>query len=127
MLVCLCSMIVLLVYQTVLRLQAKPTAACGEVRWDPHDGCLIHAAKNRDGNNGIMDVFCHHLFGGTSLSMITVSCFIYQKSKLQICPLYRFSETKPQMVLVPRDVNIGFQGLAALIQGQIYNPERVSR
>ena len=30
-------------------------------------------------------------------------------------------ETKPQMV--PRDLNIGFQGLA-LIQGQIYNPEK---
>ena len=30
-----------------------------------------------------------------------------------------FSETKPQMV--PKDQNIGFQGLA-LIQGQIYNP-----
>ena len=29
-------------------------------------------------------------------------------------------ESKPQMV--PRDLNIGFQGLA-LIQGQIYNPE----
>ena len=32
---------------------------------------------------------------------------------------YTFSETKPQMV--PKDLNIGFQGLA-LIQGQIYNP-----
>ena len=32
---------------------------------------------------------------------------------------YTFWEAKPQMV--PRDLNIGFQGLA-LIQGQIYNP-----
>ena len=33
---------------------------------------------------------------------------------------YTFSETKPQMA--PRDLNLGFQGLA-LIQGQIYNPD----
>ena len=32
---------------------------------------------------------------------------------------YPVLETKPQMV--PRDLNIGFQGLA-LIQGQVYNP-----
>ena len=35
-------------------------------------------------------------------------------------PLYIFGNYPPQMV--PRDLNIGFQGLAALIQGQIYNP-----
>ena len=36
---------------------------------------------------------------------------------------YTFSETKPQMV--PKDLNIGFQGLA-LIQGQSYNPVDVA-
>ena len=39
--------------------------------------------------------------------------------RLQICPLYIFGNNPPQMV--PRDLNIGFQGVA-LIQGQIYNP-----
>ena len=92
------------------------------VGWDPPD-CCDSCCKKTDMKKWHHGCFLPSLFGGTSLSMITVSCFIYQKSRLQICPLYRFSETKPQMVLVPRDVNIGFQGLAALIQGQIYNPE----
>ena len=35
---------------------------------------------------------------------------------------YTISETQPQMV--PMDLNIGFQGLA-LIQGQIYNPDKM--
>ena len=51
-----------------------------------------------------------------------VSEFPYERdcylARLQICPPKTVSETKPQMV--PRDLNIGFQGLA-LIEGQIYN------
>ena len=37
--------------------------------------------------------------------------FNHQLARLQICPLYSFGNNPPQMV--PRDLNVGFQGLAA--------------
>ena len=49
---------------------------------------------------------------------------IRHSPRLQICPLNIFGNKPPQMVGKP-DLNIGEtrQGLAAWIQGQIYNPE----
>ena len=41
--------------------------------------------------------------------------FTNKKTRLQICPLYIFGNKPPQML--PKDLNIGFQGLA-LIPGK---------
>ena len=67
-------------------------------------------------------------FQGTFLSFqagegtTSFSChFVHQCPRLQICPLYIFGNYPPQMV--PRDLNIAFQGLAAWFRGQIYNPD----
>ena len=43
-------------------------------------------------------------------------------SRLQICVVYMFGNKRPQMVPIGIYINVGFQGLAAWIQGQIYNP-----
>ena len=54
---------------------------------------------------------------------MVLTLFFVSQIRIQGCRFVpsTFSETKPQMV--PRDLNIGFQGLA-LIQRQIYNPTR---
>ena len=50
------------------------------------------------------------------------SIIMNQSSRLQIRPLYSFGNNPPQMV--PRDPKYWWnQGLAALIQGQFYNPD----
>ena len=45
-------------------------------------------------------------------------------SRLQICPPYSLGNYPPQLVPVPRDLNIGeTREPGGLIQGQIYNPD----
>ena len=67
--------------------------------------------------NGVMSILT------STLSKNKIACpwkYAFPPKRKQGCRFvpYTFSETKPQMV--PKDLNVGFQGLA-LIQAQIYN------
>ena len=85
------------------------------------DGPLLGFFKHDLGLKGwFHQPFFVRLQGGHTIANL-VKHYIKMSKLLRGCRFVpsTFSETKPQMV--PRDLNIGFQGLA-LIQGQIYNP-----
>ena len=74
---------------------------------------ISHMSRKRNGPFHSNPIFEEWLFFTSRFGILTRGCRFVPS---------RLLETKPQMV--PRDLNIGFQGLA-LIQGQIYNPVTV--